>query len=109
MARSIHFPYSLRCYPRLVNRRKNLRSDDQAATVRTLTLMKKLDDPENFSEGDSRDELTALGEGQKVTVVAYLLVAKPELGGESCNCGLHTPEETDNHLVLVFPKGNGSY
>jgi len=28
-------------------------------------------------------------------------VAKPELGGESCNCGLHTPEETDNHLVLV--------
>jgi hypothetical protein len=63
--------------------------------------MKKLDDPENFSEGDTREELTALGEGQKITVVAYLLVAKPELGGESCNCGLQTPEETDNHLVLV--------
>ena len=63
--------------------------------------MKKLDDPDSFSPGDSRDELADLGEGQKITVVAYLLVAKPELGGESCNCGLHTPEETDNHLVLV--------
>jgi hypothetical protein len=33
--------------------------------------------------------------------MAYLLVAKAELGGESCNCGLQTPAETDNHLVLV--------
>src|SRR5262249_17160682 len=51
--------------------------------------------------GDSREELSALGEGQKITVLAYLLVAKPELSGESCNCGLQTPAETDNHLVLV--------
>ncbi len=84
-----------------LNRRKNVRTDDQTPNLRTLTWMKKLDDPESFSQGDSREELTALGEGQKVTVVAYLLVSKPELGGESCNCGLHTPEETDNHLVLV--------
>lgn len=63
--------------------------------------MKKLDDPENFKEGDSREELTALGEGQKIAVVAYLLEAKAELGGESCNCGLQTAAETDNHLVLV--------
>jgi hypothetical protein len=84
-----------------LNRRKNIRSDDQAATLHTLTWMKKLEDPEGFEQGASRDELTALGEGQKITVVAYLLVAKPELGGESCNCGLHTPAETDNHLVLV--------
>lgn len=84
-----------------LNRRKNIRSDNQAATPRNLTWMKKLDDPEDFSQGDSREELTALGEGQKIRVVAYLIAAKPELGGESCNCGLHTPEETDNHLVLV--------
>jgi len=84
-----------------LNRRKNIRSDDQTATARSLTWMKKLDDPESFAQGDSREELISLGEGQKITVVAYLLVAKPELGGESCNCGLHTPEETDNHLVLV--------
>ena len=63
--------------------------------------MKKLDDPESFTQGDSREELTALGESEKITVVAYLLVAKPKLGGESCNCGLQTPAETDNHLVLV--------
>ena len=84
-----------------LNRRKNVRSDNQAATLRTLTWMKKLDDPEDFKGGDSREELSALGEGQKITVVAYLLVAKPELGGESCNCGLHTAAETDNHLVLA--------
>lgn len=84
-----------------LNRLKNIRSKDGPATLHSLTWMKRLDDPENFSEGDSREELTALGEGQKTAVVAYLLVAKPELGGESCNCGLQTPAETDNHLVLV--------
>jgi hypothetical protein len=84
-----------------LNRRKNIRSDPQAATMKRLTWMKKLDDPESFTQGDSREELTALGEGQKITVVAYLLVAKAELDGESCNCGLQTPAETDNHLVLV--------
>src|SRR5712692_12004701 len=84
-----------------LNGLENIRSKDGPATLHTLTWMTKLDDPENFSQGDSSEELTALGEGQKITVVAYLLVAKPELGGESCNCGLHTPAETDNHLVLV--------
>src|ERR1700675_3643367 len=84
-----------------LNLRKNMRTDDQPATLRTLTWMKKLDPPEGFAPGDTREELAALGEGQKITVMAYLLVAKPELGGESCNCGLKTPAETDNHLVLV--------
>lgn len=84
-----------------LNRRKNIISDNQTATLRTLTWMKKLDDPENFQEGETREELAALGEGQKITVMAYLLVAKPELGGESCNCGLTSVAETDNHLVLV--------
>ena len=84
-----------------LNRRKNIISDNQTATLRTLTWMKKLDDPENFQEGETREELAALGEGQKITVMAYLLVAKPELGGESCNCGLTSVADTDNHLVLV--------
>lgn len=84
-----------------LNRRKNIRSDDQTATLRSLTWMKKLDDPESFEKGGSREELTALGEGQKITVMAYLLVAKKETGGESCNCDLQTVAETDNHLVLV--------
>ncbi len=84
-----------------LNRLKNIRTDGQTVTMKSLTWMKKLDDPESFTQGDSREELTALGEGEKITIVAYLLVAKPELGGESCNCGLQTPAETDNHLVLV--------
>ena len=84
-----------------LNRRKNIVSDNQAATLRTLASIKKLDDPEHFSAGDTREELTDLGEGQMITVAAYLIAAKPELSGESCNCGLQTPEETDNHLVLV--------
>jgi hypothetical protein len=88
-----------------LNQRKNIHLDSDippgSPTVRSLTSIKKLDDPEDFSQGDDRDELTALGEGQKITVSAFLLVAKPELGGESCNCNFHTKEETDNHLVLV--------
>ena len=94
-----------------LNQRKNIRTDNQPAIARTLTSIKKLDDPEDFSQGDDRDELTALGEGQKVTVAAFLLVAKPE-GAESCNCGLTDKADTDNHLVLVskftvdkFPAG----
>ena len=83
-----------------LNERKNIVSLDGRADVKTLTWIKKLDDPENFSQGDDRDELAALGEGTKVSVTAYLLVAKKE-GAESCNCGLTSPTETDNHLVLV--------
>lgn len=84
-----------------LNRRKNIRSDPQTPALRTLAWLKKLDDPEQFTEGASREELIDLGEGQKITVVAYVLVARAEPGGESCNCGLHSPAETDNHLVLV--------
>lgn len=88
-----------------LNRQKNIDAKDPRADVpakvRTLTWMKKLHNPEAFESGASRDELVALGEGQKIVVVAYLLAAKAELGGESCNCGLQTPAETDNHLVLV--------
>jgi hypothetical protein len=84
-----------------LNLRKNITDLSGTPTVSTITTMQKLDDPDNFAQGDDRDELTQLGEGNNIVVVAYLLAAKPELGGESCNCGLHRPAETDNHLVLV--------
>jgi hypothetical protein len=84
-----------------LNRRKNLLDVSDSASLHTLTWMKKLEDPESFEKGGDRQELADLGEGKKITVTAYLLVAKPELGGESCNCGLQTIAETDNHLVLV--------
>jgi hypothetical protein len=95
-----------------LNKRKNALDVSESSSLHTLAWVKKLDDPENFEKGGDRQELADLGEGKKVTVTAYLLVAKPELGGESCNCGLQTVAETDNHLVLVskttvdkFPSG----
>jgi hypothetical protein len=88
-----------------LNKQKNIREKDPraggAVEAHSLAWMKRLEDPENFEKGGSREELESLGEGKKIRVVAYLIAAKPELGGESCNCGLHTAAETDNHLVLV--------
>jgi hypothetical protein len=40
--------------------------------------MQKLDDPDNFAQGDDRTELTDLGEGENVIVVAYLIAARKE-------------------------------
>ncbi len=83
-----------------LNKLKNITSNTQTSTVRSLSYIQNLQDPTNFSEGSSRSALASLGEGQMVTVVAYLIAAKAE-GAESCNCGLTGPAETDNHLVLV--------
>jgi hypothetical protein len=86
-----------------LNRIKNTKSTEKPVTDRSLTWMKDLHDPQNYKRGGPRAELTNLGEGQNIRVVGYLLAVKLELGGESCNCYLHTVEETDNHLVLVNP------
>src|SRR5260370_32319207 len=64
--------------------------------------MKDLEDPVNFKKGDNREELTALGEGQKIRVVAFALVARKG-SAESCNCKLIPVADTDNHIVLVDP------
>lgn len=86
-----------------LNRRKNIRSDNKRPTFRTLQWMKKLADPTSFTRQDtSRAQLARLGEGQKVSVVAYALVARKG-GNESCNCKLSAPKDTDNHIVLVDP------
>lgn len=88
-----------------LNQQKNIKANDPraggAVEAHSLAWMKRLEDPENFEKGASREEIEGLGEGKKIRVVAYLIAAKAELGGESCNCGLHTAAETDNHLVLV--------
>ncbi|MEY2564928.1 MAG: hypothetical protein QOH88_3121 [Verrucomicrobiota bacterium] len=85
-----------------LNKRKNIRSNNGRATLRSVQWMKALADPQNFVKGGSRSELTRLGEGQKITVVAYALVARAE-GAETCNCALTAPRDTDNHIVLVDP------
>lgn len=85
----------------LLNERKNIRADSQSAVTKDLQDLKDLPDPvTGFKVGDTREKLTALGEGDKITVVAYALVARKG-GGESCNCKLLSVADTDNHIVLV--------
>ncbi len=90
-------------YDSKLNRRKNIRSDNQKASLRSIEWMKALPDPRHFTrQNTNRNELTRLGEGQKITIVAYALVARKG-SKESCNCGLTAPKDTDNHIVLVDP------
>src|SRR6266446_4042731 len=67
-----------------LDKRKNIRSDDQQPVRRSIRWIKDLDDPTNLSECETRDELKELGEGQKTKVVGWALTAKRG-GGESCN------------------------
>jgi hypothetical protein len=83
-----------------LNKRKNIVSDNQTPIKRTLAYMKGLDGPTHFTEGGDRTELRNLGEGDKITVVAFLIAAKKG-SKESCNCRLAGTVNMDNHLVLV--------
>jgi hypothetical protein len=84
-----------------LNEQKNIRSKDGASEAMTLQDLKHLPDPvPGFEIGDDRQPLKDLGEGKKITVMAFALMARKG-GTESCNCGLSQPEDTDNHIVLV--------
>src|ERR1700741_1586855 len=86
-----------------LNERKNIRSDNRQPENQTIAWMKSLSDPENFTDvNQDRSELTQIGEGKKIRVVAWVLDVRTE-GQETCNCGLTAPKDTDNHLVLVDP------
>src|SRR5207248_3569696 len=86
-----------------LNKRKNVPSDNQDAVLRTVAWMKALPNPKHFTAKNcDRTELQALGEGKKITVVAWALAARKG-GQESCNCKLKTKADTDNHIVLVDP------
>jgi hypothetical protein len=85
-----------------LDKRKNVRSDDQQPVLRSIRWMKGLPDPTNMAECGNRDELKQLGQGQKITVVAWALTAKKQ-GAESCNCDLSREADVDNHIVLVDP------
>jgi len=90
-------------YDPQLNRLKNIRSDSQQPTKRSLKWIKDLGNPMHFTEQNTdRNELKQLGEGQKITVVAYALAVKKG-ARESCNCGLTAPKDTDNYIVLVDP------
>ena len=61
-----------------LDKRKNIRSDDQQLVLRSIRWMKGLDDPTSLIECGSREELKQLGEGQKITVVTWHLQPKAE-------------------------------
>ncbi len=81
-------------YDANLNKRKNIRSDNQQAIVRSIQWMKDLPDPKQFTRNADRLELTQLGEGKKITVVGWALAIRKG-SRESCNCGLAAPKDTD--------------
>ena len=84
-----------------LNRRKNVRSDNQEAEPMTLQQMRDLPDPiPGFKVGNTREKIRALGEGKKIVVVANAIAVRKG-SKESCNCGLTKAADTDNHIVLV--------
>lgn len=94
------------CGPSLdpnLNRQKNIATDSDAPIDKDLSFLAGLPDPvPAFNIGDTREKLTALGEGQMIRVVAFALAARKG-SKESCNCGLAHSADTDNHIVLVDP------
>src|SRR5690349_10101453 len=79
---------------------QNIRSEDQQALVRSNRWMKGLPHPINITGCGSRDELKQVGEGQKITVVAWALTAKKG-SPASCNCDLFHQADVDNHIRLA--------
>jgi hypothetical protein len=86
-----------------LNKRKNIPLDDRRPSLKNFLWMKALPKPSHFtSKNRNRDELKQLGEGRKITVVAWAMAARKG-GQESCNCKLKPAADTDNHIVLVDP------
>jgi hypothetical protein len=87
----------------LLNQAKNVQTVSGDAETMTIKDMQDLPDPvPGYKIGDPRDKLTALGEGKKITVEAWALVARKG-SAESCNCKLTAVADTDNHIVLITP------
>ena len=66
-----------------LNRRKNIWSDNNAIEPNPEMDQGSAKTPRNFVSGVSREELSVLGEGAHIRVVAFMLVARrgnPESG-----------------------------
>lgn len=84
-----------------LNRQKNIGLLDSEAEPMTIQQIRKLRDPvPGFSVGNTRERIEALGEGKKIVVVANAIAVRRGRRA-SCNCGLSTVADTDNHIVLV--------
>ena len=91
-----------------LNKLKNKRSDDGGTDpdLKSIQWIKALSRrPSGYKGCGTRDVLTNLGEGKKITVVAWALTARKE-EDESANCDLKGDPDTDNHIVLVDPALN---
>ena len=83
---------------------KNLRSDERKPDLQSFERLKGLPTPSptDYSKCGNRAALEQIGEGQKITVMAWALKAETQ-GPESCNCDLPGAENHDTHIVLVDP------
>ena len=88
-----------------LNEAKN-RTDAAESTAPILTVpdMQLIYEPTDWATGIDRDEI-ASAEGTAARLIGYLKVVKPE-GGETCNCGLKGPVNTDVHLAIVDKKND---
>ncbi len=84
-----------------LNKRKNIPTADlTTATNRQFDSLRKKKMPEAFTEGGDRQIFAQAGEGDVVTIVAWLTDIR--FGSqESCNCKLWLAKDTDNHMVLI--------
>jgi hypothetical protein len=86
-----------------LNRAKNITTLNGTPEDKDYSYLAKLPKKvPGYKKGNSREKLQAVGEGKAIRVVAYALVIRKE-GGETCNCGLSGPANTDNHIVIVSP------
>jgi hypothetical protein len=88
-----------------LNRRKNITALDKPKRVVTIAELQEKANPDRQrfrSNNRDRTVLAEMGEGDRVTVVAWALVVRPG-NPESCNCGLTRSKDSDNHIVLVDP------
>jgi len=87
-----------------LNRQKNNRTSNEAPADRDFSFLAALPKKvPGYKIGDTREKLTAVGEGKMIRVMAYALVVRPG-SSETCNCHLTSAAETDNHIVLVSPE-----
>ena len=88
----------------LLNNAKN-RTDVPSAGADILHVHEMVDlmEPADWLTGQDRDSVSG-DEGRAVRLVAFLKIVKAETSGETCNCNLHSPADTDLHLVMVDHK-----
>jgi len=84
---------------------KNIRSDERKPDLQSFEWIKGLPSPakKDYTKCGNRDALERIGEGKKITVMAWALKAETQ-GPETCNCDLPGAENHDTHIVLVDPQ-----